>query len=134
MIFANEESVMSVKQSQSAFKPLNTKLNLNKVAMNVYDPQSAPQKFPKIGSSKRIVSLGQRSVTQIEHSPVKKEKYESKYTVKDPHEVFYRQLRERNKEKELHGPVQTGTKKFNDYDRVSQELKDRGHIPMGNKH
>jgi type IV pilus assembly protein PilQ len=58
---AEDESVPSIKQTQSAYKPLNTKLNLNKVDTSAYDSRTASKKFPMIGNAERYMSIGERT-------------------------------------------------------------------------
>lgn len=57
----------------------------------------------------------------------KKSDYQSIYTVKDPHMEFYKQVRSRDKSKELHGPMRL--KIVNSFDRIKSELEIRKALP-----
>ena len=49
------------------------------------------------------------------------------YTVKDPHMQFYNQCRQRDKSKEIQGPMHM--KLISSYDRIKQDLELRSALP-----
>ena len=120
-------------KKQSHLMTVDHKLNLTRVHNANPERTYAGSKYQTISDHKKLQPVDEPYNT-FDYNMNVQDEYQSQFTVQDPHMVFYKQCRERNRDKELHGPMKLGAKSQSSYERIKKELKSRGAIPIGNKH
>ena len=107
---------------QSSLMASDHKLNLSRIHKTTQERSNTVlAKYATISDHERNGSLDGPYHT-FDYDVKVSEEYQSQYTVKDPHMVFYKQCRERNRDKELHKPMKLGAKNQSSYERIKKEL------------
>ena len=88
--------------------------------------ESQKSNLPQNSSNARNDSLLNRQPSKLSSD------YQPSYSVNDPHLEFYNVCRQRDKSKELHGPMRM--KLISSYDRIKSDLELRSRIPAVKPH
>ena len=81
---------IKIRDSKGSFKTINAKLDLQKIQKYSDNSMNRARKFPIIGDDQRYRMKGEYSTSTITMNEDANEEYQSQYTVKDPHMVFYK--------------------------------------------